>query len=141
MLHTLRQIVNDDEKFRSILRGLSAKFYHQTVTTAQVEGYLAKATGLDLTSFFDQYLRNTKIPAFESIVEGKTLNYRWSQCISGFKMPLKIQVNETEKWVSPAADWKNLDVPENAVITVDPAFYVTQSPHAHSEANSESGRK
>ena len=30
MLHTLRQIVNNDAKWRKVLRGLSAQFYHQT---------------------------------------------------------------------------------------------------------------
>ncbi len=31
MLHTLRQILNDDEKWRDILRGLNKDFYHQVV--------------------------------------------------------------------------------------------------------------
>ncbi|HEX2683683.1 MAG TPA: M1 family metallopeptidase, partial [Ferruginibacter sp.] len=39
MLHIIRQLVNDDEKFRQILRGLNKTFYHQTVTTRQVEDY------------------------------------------------------------------------------------------------------
>jgi len=76
MLHTLRQLVDNDEKFRSVLRGISAKFYHQTVTTEQIESYLSEANGMDLKLFFDQYLRNTKI-----------LKYSWKDCIDGFNMP------------------------------------------------------
>jgi hypothetical protein len=36
MLHTLRQIVNNDEKWLG-LWGLNCSFYHQTVTTKQIE--------------------------------------------------------------------------------------------------------
>jgi len=124
MLHTLRQLVNNDEKFRGMLRGLGARFYHQTVTSEQVENYLKETSGLDLKLFFDQYLRNTKIPVFEYSVSGKVLKYRWNNCINGFNMPLKITVNKIEKWVSPSVGWKETEAPENAVIQVDPNFYI-----------------
>jgi aminopeptidase N len=58
MLHTLRQIINDDEKWRGILRGMNGDFYHQVVTGEQIENYLSEKTGLNLTSIFDQYLRD-----------------------------------------------------------------------------------
>ena len=58
MLHTLRQLVDDDEKWRKILRGLNSTFYHQTVTTKQIEDYLSEQTDIDLTAFFNQYLRD-----------------------------------------------------------------------------------
>jgi aminopeptidase N len=62
-MHTLRQIVNDDEKWRTILRGLK-HFYHQTVTTKQIEDYLSSTVGIDLV-FFHQYLRDTRVPTLE----------------------------------------------------------------------------
>ncbi|MGB6269027.1 MAG: M1 family metallopeptidase, partial [Olleya sp.] len=65
MLHTLRQLVNDDKKWREILRGLNSEFYHQTVNTKQIEDYIAKASNLELEGFFNQYLRTTKIPVLE----------------------------------------------------------------------------
>ena len=61
MLHTIRQIINDDEKFRMILRGLNKTFYHKTVTGKQVEDYISKNAGIDLSKIFDEYLRTTKI--------------------------------------------------------------------------------
>ena len=42
MLHTIRQVINNDTIFRKILRGLNKTFYHQTVTTKQVEDYISK---------------------------------------------------------------------------------------------------
>ena len=62
MLHTLRTWIGDDEKWRSVLRGLQRDFYHQTVTTEQIENYIATQTGKDLKAFFNQYLRDTRIP-------------------------------------------------------------------------------
>ncbi|GAB3818525.1 hypothetical protein GCM10028895_15890 [Pontibacter rugosus] len=51
MLHNLRQIVQDDEQWRSILRGLNKDFYHQTVTTQQIEDYLSQKVGRNLTPY------------------------------------------------------------------------------------------
>lgn len=127
MIHTLRQLVNDDERFRSILRGLSATYYHQTVTSEQVEEYLAKAAGMDLGLFFDQYLRSTKIPVFEYSLDNKILKFRWNNCVSGFKMPLKIRINGIEKWIEPVTVWKEIEAGENSVIVPDPNFYISYS--------------
>ena len=35
-------MVDDDEKWRGILRGLNREFYHQTVTTQQIEQYISQ---------------------------------------------------------------------------------------------------
>ena len=63
LLHTIRQVINDDEKFRQILRGLNKDFYHQTVDSKQVEAYISEKSGIDLSKVFDQYLRTTVIPS------------------------------------------------------------------------------
>ena len=63
-------LVEDDEKWRQILRGLQSTFRHQTISGAQVEGYIAKESGLNLTKVFDQYLRTTKIPELEYKLDG-----------------------------------------------------------------------
>jgi aminopeptidase N len=124
MLHTLRQIVADDEKFRQMIRGLSKQFYHQTVTTQQIENYLSMAAGRNLTPFFNQYLRDKRIPVFEYALEKDILKYRWSNCVPGFDMPLKITVNDKPEWVYPATDWKQLKVDEDSKIVTDNNFYI-----------------
>jgi aminopeptidase N len=101
MLHTLRQIIDDDEKWRSILRGLNETFYHQTVTSQQVENYIAEQAGLELDYFFDQYLRDVRIPILEYYVKDKKLFYRWGNCVSGFRMPVKVTIGEKEHWLKP----------------------------------------
>ena len=81
MLHTIRQIVNDDEKWRGILRGLNSTFYHQTVTTKQIEDYLTAQSGVDLTTVFNQYLRDTRIPTLEYFFKDNNLGFRWTNCV------------------------------------------------------------
>jgi aminopeptidase N len=125
MLHTLRQIVNDDEKWRGILRGLNKDFYHQVVTGAQIEEYMAGKTGLDLKSFFNQYLRDTRIPVFEYYVKDNRITYRWNNCVQGFNMPLKIWVGGKPVMIKPTQGWNSVtaETPDADVI-VDKDFYV-----------------
>ncbi|WP_445736523.1 M1 family metallopeptidase [Mariniflexile sp.] len=125
MLHTLRQLIEDDEKWRHILRGLNSTFYHQTVTTQQIENYLSKESGIDLTAFFNQYLRTIKIPALEYKIENKQLKYRWTNSVGNFDMPIQVTINEKEQWLFPKADWKTMPLNSNATtLTIDPDFYV-----------------
>lgn len=101
MLHTIRQVINNDEKFRSILRGLNKDFYHQTVTGQQVEDYINKKSGFDFTSIFNQYLTTTQIPTLEYSQKGKVLKYRFTNTINNLKLPLRVAgttINPTDKW-------------------------------------------
>ena len=125
MLHTLRQIVNDDQKWLAILRGLNKDFYHQVVKGSQIENFFSEKTGINLKSFFDQYLRDIRIPVFEYYVKENSLCFRWNNCVSGFSMPLKIYVSGKEQLIKPTPlyDTLKLDT-ENAVIKVDPGYYV-----------------
>ncbi|AUP80763.1 M1 family metallopeptidase [Flavivirga eckloniae] len=125
MLHTLRQLIEDDEKWRQILRGLNKDFYHQTVTTQQIESYLSEKTGIDLTEFFNQYLRTTKIPTLEYTIEENTLKYRWTNIVDKFDMPIQISINEKEQWLFPKSDWKTITAASKITsFNVDPDFYV-----------------
>ncbi|MEP7080375.1 MAG: M1 family metallopeptidase [Ginsengibacter sp.] len=90
MIHMIRQIINDDNKFRNILRGLNKDFYHQIVTGKQIEDYVNKKSGINFSKVFDQYLRTIQIPVLEyKNVDGQ-LYFRWSNCVDHFAMPLKV---------------------------------------------------
>lgn len=92
LVHMIRTIIHNDTLFRSILRGLNKTFYHQTVTTQQIEEYINKQSHYNFTPLFNQYLRTTQIPTLEyTIVKKSTSNYiryRWANCIKNFKMKL-----------------------------------------------------
>ena len=123
ILHTLRQLIKDDEKWKGILRGLNKQFYHQTVTTNQIESYLSKKSGIDLTAFFEQYLRTTKIPTLEYTIENGTLKYRYTNIVEGFSMPLKVTIKGKEKWISPTSEWASEKISEKE-LEVNRNFYI-----------------
>ena len=123
ILHTLRQLIEDDSLWREILTGLNQEFYHQTVDSKQIEDYLSKKTGKDLTAFFNQYLRTNKVPVLEYKIEDKTLKYRYTNIVEDFDMPIRVYFNEKEDWIFPNKNWKLHNI-NNASFTIDPNFYI-----------------
>jgi aminopeptidase N len=123
MLHTLRQLIEDDEKWRSVLRGLNTKFYHQTITTQQIENYISKETNIDLTPFFDQYLRTVKVPILEYAFKEGKLKYRYSNIVDKFDMPVRLFIDGNPEWIQPNANWQTKKLKGNKLV-VDPNFYV-----------------
>jgi len=125
MLHTLRQLLEDDNKWRDILRGLNKEFYHKTVTTEQIENYLSLHAKIDLTAFFNQYLRSIRVPTLEYKISNKKLNFRWINVVENFDMPVKTYLNSTEKWIFPTKEWKELiNVSVISKFKIDENFYV-----------------
>lgn len=124
MLHTIRNIINDDDLFRKILRGLNQHFFHQTVSSTQIEDYISKQSGIDFSPVFEQYLRHTQIPSIEYKLEGKTFSYRWINCIKGFTMPVKINL-DGEKWIRPTEAWQSMSTSEGARLSIDRNFYIS----------------
>jgi aminopeptidase N len=125
MIHMIRQIINNDEKFRNILRGLNKTFYHQTVTTKQVEDYISRQSGINFSKVFDQYLRTTQIPVLEYKKEDGHILYRWANCIDGFYMPVKIY-NENGKliFIHPTQNFKT--APKGITdLKADENFYIS----------------
>jgi len=125
MIHTIRQVINDDEKFREILIGLNKEFYHQTVTTQQIEEFINTKSGIDFSTLFDQYLRTVKIPVLEYQLSGSEIKYRFNNTIKGFKLPVKVLVNDEEQWIHPTNKWKELKTGStDAIFEIDPNFYI-----------------
>jgi len=110
MLHTLRQMIGNDEKWRNILRGLNATFYHQTVSGDQIEAYIIEKSGLDLTAFFDQYVRDARLPVLEYAFEKNVLRYRWTQCVRGFNMPAPVRIGGVDYVLKPTSRWQSIDL-------------------------------
>ncbi|HEU4478728.1 MAG TPA: M1 family metallopeptidase [Pyrinomonadaceae bacterium] len=125
MLHTIRHIINDDAKWLSILRGLNADFWHQTVTTEQVESYIIKKAGIDLSKIFDQYLRTTNIPLLRYEVSGKTVTFLYDRVVKGFAMPLRVSINGREMVITPSETKQTLEYAEEIkTFEVNRNFYI-----------------
>ena len=123
MLHTLRQWINDDHKWREILRGLNDTFYHQTVTTKQIEDYISTTSGIDLTAFFNQYLRDARIPVLEYSIQNNQLKYRWANTVADFEMPVQVSFDGKEQWLHPKASWSLVGITSNS-LKIDVDFYI-----------------
>lgn len=125
LLHTLRQVVNNDDKWRTILRGLNKTFYHQTVTTQQIENYLSEKIGRNLTPIFNQYLRDVRVPVLEYYLKNKVINYRWTNALANFDLPVFVYVNGKKQKLFPTNSWKKLQVSNvNPNFSLDTNFYI-----------------
>ena len=125
MLHTIRHIINDDAKWLSILRGLNTDFWHQTVTTQQIESYITKKAGIDLSKVFDQYLRTTMIPVLKYKLNGKSVSFKYDQVVKGFAMPIRVTINGKEVTLTPTEVAQTLEFTEEIkTFEVNRNFYV-----------------
>jgi aminopeptidase N len=128
MLHTIRQVVDDDERWRGILRGLNATFGRQTVTGTQVTEYVSQQAGMDLSRVFQQYLTTPRIPVLEYRIQGNRLSYRWADVVPGFDMPVRVTLAPGEYGqIAPTTEWQTANVRgvTAANFRVDENFYVT----------------
>ena len=110
MLHTLRQLIGNDEKWRSILRGLNETFYHQTVSGDQIEAFIIEKSGLDLEAFFDQYVRDYRLPVLEYAFEKNVLRYRWTLCVRDFHMPAPVRIGGVDYVLKPTSRWQSIEL-------------------------------
>ncbi len=124
MLHTMRHILNDDKKWRDILIGINTTFWHQTVTTQQIESYINQQSGIDFSKFFDQYLRDVRIPKLMYMTNGQQLTYWFDDTVEGFSFPAKIRINGTEKVISPTKEKKTIKFDDRIQsVELDRNFY------------------
>lgn len=125
MLHSIRHAMNDDEKFREMLRFMGKKFYHQTVTTEDIQQVVSQFFGSNVNKIFDQYLRTTQVPVFEYVISAdKTkLSYRYTNCVDGFNLPIFLNTTkgglllgpESNKWNTKElkpGDWATFPIKE-----------------------------
>jgi len=128
VLLTIRQLVDDDARWRDILRGLNKTFRHRTVTGREIEEYISRGAGLDLSRVFSEYLTTTMIPELDYKVEHGALSYRWANVVVGFAMPVRVQIPGLgTRWLRPTEAWQSLAIPspQTVEVEVDENFYVT----------------
>ena len=111
LLNTIRTIINDDEKWRQILRGLNKTFYHQTVNYEDVVNYMSKQSGKNLNPIFDQYIKHTNIPTLEFRFKENKLYSRWIADVDNFNMPVKVRIKGGQyQFIEPDRSWKEVDI-------------------------------
>jgi aminopeptidase N len=106
VVHMVRHILNDDEAFRAMLRGMNAKYRHSVVSSAEIEAFMDGHTPADLRPLFDQYLRSNRVPELEWGVHKGRLWLRWVNCNAGFSMPVRLRVDGRDLGlITPTTEW------------------------------------
>jgi Peptidase family M1 domain/Peptidase M1 N-terminal domain len=114
MIASLRQSINNDSLFFSLLKGIQSKFKYKSINTADIIYYFNAGTGNDYTYLFDQYLRFGGIPKLliSTKSSGKDLEirYKWIANVSNFRMPVKITAGKKGFFIYPTSEWKSISL-------------------------------
>lgn len=127
IMHMIGSIIDNDDKFRKILRGLNHDFHNKTVTTNEIETYISTKSGINFDYLFDQYLRTNKVPVLEYQYKNGALSYRYTHCNENFAMPVKSNWSK-DNWIHPTTSWQSLPVEDKdatADFKIDLNFYIT----------------
>lgn len=134
VLHTLRYAMDDDEAFLLALRrilyptpeservadGRQARF----LTTADVEDVFARASGLDLATFWEVYLRQPFLPSLTVEPDARGATVRWELPggldRSRFEIPVEVSVGGVRQRVEMPGGVGRVEVPYGAELVVDP---------------------
>ena len=134
MLHTLRNVINDDKLWFEIIYGLATHFRISLVSSNDIIGYINSKTNKDFTTFFNEYLRYPNPPVFYyELKKGKgnnyTLKYKWKANTVDFNMPIVIYTDSTKSVrLSPTAQFQSFSFTSEAIQHFRAAtelFYVT----------------
>ena len=126
LVHTIRQVIDNDELFRNITRQLNKEFHHQVVSSAEIEKFISQKAGFDFSKIFDQYLRTTDIPVLEYKTDKQKINYRWVNTVKNFNLKVKVDIGK-EIWLIPTSSWQIYDAGagyDGKKFSVDPNFYI-----------------
>jgi aminopeptidase N len=123
LIHMTRILLDDDKKWRELLRGMNKEFGLKTTTTEEVVSYINKITGKNLSKIYDQYLRYAQIPVLEYKQVGNQVSYRWQADVENFDMPIRMKRGSKMEWIKPEKEWKKLTL--NAEFSPDTLnFYI-----------------
>ena len=125
LLNTLRSSIDNDEKWWSIMRNFALTFRHKIIETEDVIEFFSIETDLNLKPFFNQYLRETKIPVLEIEQFGNQLNYRFSNTLQDFELPIHIIVNNQKTSITPKTTWQTIKIKSKSKISFpEDLFYI-----------------
>jgi aminopeptidase N len=112
-INTLRSIVGDDTKWFAILHDFFQHFKYRNIMTEDIVEFFNRKTGMDLTPVFNEYLRQTALPALQLKFDDAagTVAYRWKADEPRFAMPIRVGDNDRWSMVKPTAEWQTMKTP------------------------------
>jgi len=125
VVHMIRIMINDDDKFRGLLRGMNKTYYHKTVSSAEIEQFIIDKTGLSLKPFFNQYLRTKDIPLFDYYIQKDRLYFRFTGIVEGFSLPVWVTDGEKKENIRPTAEWQSINWKNGGYnVSISPDFLI-----------------
>jgi aminopeptidase N len=116
LLHTLRNVVNDDKKWHLLIKQLYQEFQGKITNTPEVIHFFSQQLGKNMDSFFYEYLQEVNPPTLEYYFSGKgkkrQLHYRFATKRTNFEMPLEIAFGKDFKRITANTKWQMLSFPE-----------------------------
>jgi len=123
LIHMTRVLLDDDKKWRELLRGMNKEFGLKTTNTEEIVNYINRITGKNMSKIYDQYLRFAQIPILEYKQQGNQVSYRWQADVKDFDMPIRIKRGNKMEWINPETEWKKIKM--NAAFSPDTLnFYI-----------------
>jgi aminopeptidase N len=113
MINTLRSVVNDDKKWFTLLHNFYQHFKYQNIMTEDVVTWWSQNTGMNLTPFFNQYLRHRQIPRLELLfgeAPGMVM-YKWRADEEDFSMPVRVGTPDHWQIIHPTTHWQPMQSP------------------------------
>jgi aminopeptidase N len=108
MLHTLRNVLDDDAKWLKIIYDFAQDFKGKITKTDEVLEYFERKMQKNVKPIFKQYLQHTQIPTFEYKVENNTLKYRWLADVAEFVMPIVLELGGKLVRLEANTSWQTL---------------------------------
>ena len=131
ILNTLRHVIDNDELWIEILKGMNEEFRHQTIDGQQIFDYIIDKSGMDLNYFFDQYFRHESLPQLLVTIikkgEDVKATYRWKADVPDFKMPVKVTTTQGNfETIYPTAKMQTIELqdlhPDDFMVAEDQYF-------------------
>ena len=117
IMHTLRHVIDNDETWFNILKSFAVDNAKGHVRTEDFLNYVIHNTGYNYQIIFYQYFYTHKPPTLEYYQDGTQFFYRWD-AVSGFNMPIDINVNGLERRIVPTKDIQEIEISEFSVVHI-----------------------
>ena len=80
--------------------------------------YVIGATKENYQIIFYQYFYDHRTPTLEYLQKDDSLYFRWSNVVSGFAMPIDIDLNGIEKRLYPTKLLKSIEISPHSVVHI-----------------------
>ena len=109
MLHTMRNILNNDSLWFACLKEMNTVYFHKIVSTEEIVQYFNSKTSYNWDLFFNQYLYKSSIPELEIkqtvLKNGKIIySMRLESDVKDLNIPLNIKLTNGETIAVVASD-------------------------------------